>query len=70
MKRYFHKLTDEEHQALSDTGATWADVTTEYSQPAWCDYPGGLDGQMGCWSLTLRKIKSIEDCEDCKLIKV
>ena len=65
MKPYFHELTDEQYEELKTSGATWGDVLRDYSQPDWCEYPGALDGVMGCWSLISRKPVSSEYCKDC-----
>ena len=69
MNKYFHELTEEEYEALKNSGATWADVMANYKQPDWCDYPDALEGVMGCWSLIYRKPVSETYCKDCECFK-
>ena len=67
MKRYFHELTDEEHKALEDSGATWADCVEQFNQPTWCRYHHALNGEMGCCSLVSRRVRTEDDCNGCDL---
>jgi hypothetical protein len=71
-KPFFHEAPQEEIDALISGGATWQKVMDNYEQPAWCDYPGALAGEMGCCSLTdiskdggLRTKISKEFCSTC-----
>jgi len=66
-KKFFHELTDEEYQVLLDKNLTWNYVIENHPPPSWCNYPGPLEGRMGCWSLVLRYIKSKADCINCEL---
>jgi hypothetical protein len=61
----FHEVTEEEFKGMCDSKKTWADIKKEYKQPDWCDYPEALDGIMGCWSLTGRKVKKQSYCIGC-----
>jgi hypothetical protein len=65
MKKYFHELTDEEFAALLKTHITWGEVAKIYPQPNWCEYPGALEGEMGCWSLVYRTGVSPDYCKKC-----
>lgn len=71
--KYWHEATDEELKALVEKGTTIKQVNEQYIQPDWCDYPGALDGMMGCWSLTdvlgLRHSISHEFCKTCPCYK-
>ena len=71
--KYFHEASDEEISALVEAKATIKDVNQKYIQPDWCDYPGALDGQMGCWSLMdlfgLRHSIGHEYCKTCECYK-
>lgn len=60
-------MTEEEFAALIADGVTWNELPEIYLQPEWCQYPKALDGPMGCWSLTTRKIKNNSFCKnyDC-----
>ena len=64
---YFHELTDERFEVLNDLRMTWAEIVENYRQPSWCAYHLALNGQMGCWSLTGRRIRAEGDCKDCDL---
>ena len=69
---YFHKLADDEREALEDSGATWAEVVQAYEQPSWCAYHLALNGVLGCWSLVGwsladRRIRTEDDCKGCDL---
>lgn len=68
MSKPFHELTDAEFDALAESGATWTQVAEKHPQPKWCGYPQALSG-LGCWSLTLRKIKSRANCDLCDCVK-
>jgi len=66
--KYFHELTAEEILNLNHCGITWAELSELHPQPAWCQYPGALDGLMGCWSLIMNREKINEDfCQNCEL---
>jgi hypothetical protein len=67
MEKYFHELTDEEYQQLMDSGITVNQLLDTYLKPDWCNYPGALDGPMGCWSLFYRFKGNVsrEYCKDC-----
>ena len=67
MIKYFHELTKEEFSELIESGKyTWGSVGNDYHQPAWCEYPGATEGQMGCWSLTMITGNvSDEFCKTC-----
>ena len=67
MAKYFHELTDEEFEALKVTDITWGEVAKIYPQPTWCEYPGALEAEMGCWSLVYRRGVSKEFCKNCDL---
>lgn len=61
--KFFYELTDGEYKALQDLGGTWGDdIASRHPQPEWCNYPGALDGLMGCWSLYYRMVKSEDYC--------
>lgn len=69
MKKYFHELTDAEWEALKKSDITWGECAKEYPQPIWCDYPGALEAEMGCWSLVYRTGVSREYCKTCDCFK-
>lgn len=68
--KYFHEATDEELEELIANKTTIGELEKLYAQPDWCNYPGALQGVMGCWSLTdikgLRKSISLEYCKGCE----
>lgn len=65
MKVYFHELSDAEfQQAIKDKKKY-----TDFLQPDWCNYYKALNFNMGCWSLTDRRIKGIEDCKGCEFFR-
>lgn len=65
MKVYFHELSDAEfEQAIKDKKRY-----SDFLQPDWCNYHEALSFNMGCWLLTERSIKSIEDCKNCELCR-
>ncbi len=48
---------------------TWAWLTDRYHQPRWCDYPEALNGEMGCWALTLWPWKICRRyCRNCDFL--
>ena len=65
--KYFHELTDEEYNALVESGITYGELAIKHPQPIWCTYPDALQGPMGCWALVHRKMKVSEDsCKTCE----
>ena len=61
--KYWHELPIGAQKELYRSKMTYGDFTERYKQPAWCNYPGALMGQMGCWSLTIPgKIRGPENC--------
>lgn len=64
-KRFFHDLSQPEYELLVSQKKTWSDVIQEYQQPKWCSYQEALNGKMGCWSLTSRKISNENSCQSC-----
>ena len=62
----FIDITDDEWKALVHACTTWGDIDDAYAQPSWCDYQGGLDGVMGCWSLVGRLVKDESYCHGCE----
>jgi hypothetical protein len=70
MIKYFHELTDVEFDKLVDQNKiTWAEGAKLYPQPPWCEYPGAVCGEMGCWSLMLHLIHNYESCNGCDMQK-
>lgn len=71
--KYFHEATDEEIDNLIASKTTVAQLKELYQQPDWCNYPGALDGIMGCWSLMdlkgLRKSICVKFCSKCEEFK-
>ena len=65
----FHEITDEAFDKLVDEVSTWEGVMERYHQPKWCTYPEALGGEMGCWSLTGRRITCKKDCGSCDRVK-
>lgn len=63
--KYFHELTDKEFQTLMKDGITWNHLPQIHPQPEWCQYSNALDGPMGCWSLTTRRVKNKDFCKRC-----
>lgn len=49
--KYWHEVSTEERELFLKRLQTIAELKAAYKQPDWCQYPGALDGQMGCWSL-------------------
>lgn len=68
--KYFHSASNTQINRLLTDHATIADLKTQFQQPAWCGYPGALDGNFGCWSLMdlngLRKRISPRFCQSCE----
>ena len=52
MKKYWHKLKQEELDRILKSGITVKEALEKYKQPDWCNYPDALAGMTGCWSLT------------------
>ena len=48
--KYFHELTKADRKKMGKQ--TWGEIKKRYHQPPWCQYPGALGGDFGCWSLT------------------
>ena len=69
IKKYFHELTNDEFEALTNSDLTWGEIAEAHSQPSWCNYPNALNGEMGCWSLVFRKAKIEDYCNTCELFK-
>jgi hypothetical protein len=65
MIKYFHKLTKEEFDKLVGK-VTYQELSRDYPQPPWCDYPGATEGYMGCWSLMGHKVKDENYCVGVK----
>lgn len=65
MKKYFHELTDAEFEQAVKEKKTYAD----FLQPDWCGYPNALAFNVGCWALTERRIKRLDDCKYCERCK-
>ncbi len=70
MIKYFHELRDEEHDWLVAEGTTYSELERDFPAPIWCKYYQATYGPMGCWSLVDKRIKSINDCQNCELCKV
>lgn len=75
-KKYFHELPKDEINTLIKNKVTFGTIMKTYLQPDWCNYPGALQGEFGCWSLmdlyaveTRRKI-SKEFCKSCDEFKL
>lgn len=72
MKKYFHELSDDEHQAVLNSEITIGELNEKYMQPDWCGYPDALNGPMGCWSLvgvsatSKGRVKSESFCLGCE----
>jgi hypothetical protein len=68
MIKYFHELTKREINKLE---GTVEQVSKDYPQPDWCEYPGAVAGAMGCWSLMLGIIhkKGKAYCVNCECCK-
>lgn len=63
---YFHEISDKLFTELQATGMTWQDLKEFYREPNWCRLGSqALDGGAGCWSLTLRYIRSVNNCAGC-----
>jgi len=75
MNKYFHEIPQEEIESLIAGDKTWGDISSQFKQPDWCDYPEALNGDMGCYSLTdirrggLREKISIDFCSTCDCFK-
>uniref|UniRef100_A0A6M3JP96 Uncharacterized protein n=1 Tax=viral metagenome TaxID=1070528 RepID=A0A6M3JP96_9ZZZZ len=65
MRKYFHKLAEEEFKELVKEGMTWGECAEEYPQPKWCNYPDAVQGALGCWSLMDFRIKGRSSCKCC-----
>lgn len=76
MKKYFHKISQEEIDRLVSENKDWKYIMDTYKQPDWCTYPKALEGQMGCWSLIdikkdgLRTKISKKFCKNCYCFKI
>jgi len=64
VKKYFHKLSKEEFDALPD-GYTWGQCAKDYPQPSWCGYQDAIAGAMGCWSLMDFRVTGRTYCKGC-----
>jgi hypothetical protein len=70
MIKYFHELTEEGfNQLVGLHSLTWEVCAQLYPQPKWCEYPGAVCGEMGCWSLMMFRIHNYENCNGCELQK-
>jgi hypothetical protein len=65
-RKFFHELDDGEFEAFKQADAKWGDIAKLHPQPEWCEYPGALDGPMGCWSLVGRMVTGVEYCHGCE----
>jgi hypothetical protein len=63
--KYFHELSLTEYEATKNLFV--AEVMHQYKQPDWCEYPGALEGVMGCWSLVGGMVKDEEFCRSCEM---
>ena len=66
MSFYFHEISATEFRFRELRGDSWEDVQRDYQQPGWCEYPGALDGMMGCWSLVGLKVTGEDYCKSCE----
>ena len=65
-KPFFHELPQSVIDQMVKEHKTFQYIMDNYRQPEWCKYPDALNGNMGCWSLTLHRTKiSREFCKDC-----
>jgi len=70
MSKPFHELTEAEFKALVKAGnMTWGKCAEIHPQPSWCEYPGAVNGEMGCWSLMDFLIAGPESCTECELFR-
>lgn len=68
-RKPFHRLSDSQFKAMQDAGMKWNEVSALHPQPSWCDYPGALDGPMGCWSLVGRMVRNKAYCKGCDCMR-
>ncbi len=69
MIKYYNELRKEEFQWLIKEGVTFGELLKDFPQPPWCNYPGAINGFMGCWSLVGHKVTGEADCQDCEEYK-
>jgi hypothetical protein len=70
VSKFWHELSVAEQQAVKQrTPYTVGEFMAEYAQPDWCQYPGALCADLGCWSLFYGTVHSESDCGDCELRK-
>lgn len=68
-KPYWHETikTQDDYKALCVPGYTIGELMRDYRQPSWCNYPGTLEGSMGCWSLFYLYVTAGRDyCKGCE----
>jgi hypothetical protein len=69
-KIYWHELPNEKQKKIFDRaeklGKNWGWFQKRFKQPDWCDYPGALEGELGCWSLlSMKTAITREFCKNC-----